>query len=483
MKWTDEQLAYLEAIREGKGNVMLQALAGTGKSTTIAEAGRIFREKKRRSPMVYLVFGRAAKEDLSRKVGGLAEVRTYASWGWAICRDKINNLRYSPEGFLIQHIRDTYPKMSGNAVLIRDVLQWCMNTGVDPQDKPLINRIAIAVAAGEGVADKPGMAAICVKLLQALGEKKWVRKYGAEHEHSAWLPYLYSWAPELPFSMGHIDEGQDTNKTQMWLARSCAQRVSAVGDPNQSIYMWRGAHPGAFRELQRELGAEQYPLTLTFRCAQQIAQRAALLVPGFRTARDENGTVKDIDVMQLGTLLKAGDAVVSRKNSYLIPAWAALVKREIPVRVLGKDLAGPLKKLLNSTHEDSLYRAAQVAEGPLRRAIMESQEAGASDKARLKQDQHDTLSALRANLPDMSLDEFYRMLARVVPKEGDSAKRYVSLTTVHQAKGLEWPRVFVMRNSFRAKLSNTQEEGVQQEEVNLLYVAVTRAISELYNVF
>ncbi|MDE5640345.1 MAG: UvrD-helicase domain-containing protein, partial [Bifidobacterium castoris] len=57
-----------------------------------------------------------------------------------------------------------------------------------------------------------------------------------------------------------LDEYQDTSTTQaMLLAKLfCGpdgkSAVSAVGDPFQSIYAWRGASPGAFRLFQRSFG-------------------------------------------------------------------------------------------------------------------------------------------------------------------------------------------------------------------------------------
>ena len=56
------------------------------------------------------------------------------------------------------------------------------------------------------------------------------------------------------------------------------------------------------------------------------------------------------------------------------------------------------------------------------------------------------------------------------------------LSTIHQAKGLEWSRVFVPRlieesfPNYRA----LGEPGGEDEERRIFYVAVTRAMDELY---
>ena len=83
---------------------------------------------------------------------------------------------------------------------------------------------------------------------------------------------------------------------------------------------------------------------------------------------------------------------------------------------------------------------------------------------------------LGAFLADLALAE------RVEADEDVSGPaRRVALSTVHQAKGLEWPVVFVLQveaGSFPS--SWAVSEGNLAEEERLFYVAVTRAADELY---
>jgi DNA helicase-2/ATP-dependent DNA helicase PcrA len=62
------------------------------------------------------------------------------------------------------------------------------------------------------------------------------------------------------------------------------------------------------------------------------------------------------------------------------------------------------------------------------------------------------------------------------------AKERMVLSTIHQAKGLEWDAVFIMHLS-ESSFPNSRallEEGGEEEERRLFYVAVTRARRELY---
>ena len=80
------------------------------------------------------------------------------------------------------------------------------------------------------------------------------------------------------------------------------------------------------------------------------------------------------------------------------------------------------------------------------------------------------------------------MLAQLVLLASESNERSpeeqrncLRLTTIHQAKGLEFPVVFVIGLADGTfPLKRTIDEGDLEEERRLFYVAVTRAMEELY---
>ena len=84
-----------------------------------------------------------------------------------------------------------------------------------------------------------------------------------------------------------------------------------------------------------------------------------------------------------------------------------------------------------------------------------------------------------------SLDRFLgdlQLAERVEADEDVSGPaRRVALSSVHQAKGLEWPVVFVLQVEAGSFPSGwAVSEGKLDEEERLFYVAVTRAADELY---
>jgi DNA helicase II / ATP-dependent DNA helicase PcrA len=83
-----------------------------------------------------------------------------------------------------------------------------------------------------------------------------------------------------------------------------------------------------------------------------------------------------------------------------------------------------------------------------------------------------------------SLKDFLADIAVDPDKENSDDSEFLTLSTVHSAKGLEWSRVFLMGlvdGIFPSSRSADDESGADlDEEQRLLYVAVTRAKEELF---
>jgi DNA helicase II / ATP-dependent DNA helicase PcrA len=56
----------------------------------------------------------------------------------------------------------------------------------------------------------------------------------------------------------------------------------------------------------------------------------------------------------------------------------------------------------------------------------------------------------------------------------------ISLCTVHRAKGLEAERVYILEPDDMPMSWRHQQDWEYQQELNILYVALTRSKSELY---
>jgi DNA helicase-2/ATP-dependent DNA helicase PcrA len=86
-----------------------------------------------------------------------------------------------------------------------------------------------------------------------------------------------------------VDEYQDTNHAQFVIASSIASthgNICVVGDPDQSIYAWRGADIGNILEFEKRYeGATVVNLGMNFRSTGRIVDAAAGLIKHNRTHR------------------------------------------------------------------------------------------------------------------------------------------------------------------------------------------------------
>lgn len=92
-----------------------------------------------------------------------------------------------------------------------------------------------------------------------------------------------------------------------------------------------------------------------------------------------------------------------------------------------------------------------------------------------------TSFASRFETMEELLAQFVLLASETNDRSSDERKDTLRLTTVHQAKGLEFPVVFIMGLADGLfPLKRTIDDGDLEEERRLFYVAVTRAMEELY---
>ena len=85
--------------------------------------------------------------------------------------------------------------------------------------------------------------------------------------------------------------------------------------------------------------------------------------------------------------------------------------------------------------------------------------------------------------PDSSFEEYLQNISLLTAQDDMNSGNYVSLMTVHCAKGLEFDHVFLIGlndGSFPSYRSTSENEDGMEEERRLAYVAITRAKKDLF---
>lgn len=354
---------------------------------------------------------------------------------------------------------------------------------------------------------------------------------------------LQKWNDQLKYIF--VDEWQDTNKVQYNLTKLLVGDgvITAVGDASQSIYSWRGADYKNINYIKDHYkNLKVIELTQNYRSTENILDAANAVISKntshpILSLWTENGKGERIKLYKAETgLLEASFiaqkvrlltrtgytfhdiAVLYRTNAQSRVLEEAFLHEGIPYTLVGgtrfydrmeiRDVLCYVRLLQNPTDRVSLLRAEKIGKRRLEKfdAIKETlmsnekittleildkvlsatgyleKYARESEENMNKLDNIKELRSVAAEFPVLS--SFLENVALVEAEESShgDAKNGVTLMTLHAAKGLEFPVVFLVGMEeglfphSRALWDTTQLE----EERRLAYVGMTRAKEVLY---
>jgi superfamily I DNA/RNA helicase len=230
------------------------------------------------------------------------------------------------------------------------------------------------------------------------------------------------------------------------------------------------------------------PLSVTYRSAVSIVREAQQYVPHI-VARDNapEGSVSTIGPDTFGAMdFTPADAVLCRNNAPLVPAAFSCLRRGIACRIEGRDIGKGLIALTNKWKRVSTIDALRTKldawkDKEVAKAVAKKNEA----RAALVTDQYDTLmffaddaaakgldlNGMRAAIEALFTDSFN--------DDGSPAKPMLTFCSYHKSKGLEWTRVFLLDHAKLCPSPFAKQAWQLQQEDNLAYVAITRAMETL----
>lgn len=488
----------------GGRSLIVTALAGTGKTTTCDEGlWRLGREKKlkgsdqqeavwdwmlsgeRPKDIALTSMGRSITDVLKKRIGNRAFVNTVHGMGLKAC---IKAFRIDPETDLkkwrTEKLLEEYHK--------EDMRQ------LRKQHKEYVNYVVALTNLA-----KLTLTAWDEDSLEKLGKVYYLDKpdgsFSNPHVTVGWLLHRSQdqiesidytdmlWLPvvkklKLPvYDLLMVDEAQDLNRVQQeFVLRSC-QRMMLVGDPHQAIYGFAGADCRSMSRmtalLEERGDVQQLPLTVSRRCGKLIVDEAKKLVPEFEAHPDNpNGGIKrNIDQEVSERSLADGSMVLCRLNGPLVSLVFRLIRQEKKATIQGRDIGQGLLTFIRDTLKAetvsdlrtklSEYYNTQYKEISNRRYLDESALINLGDKVECIRSLTDGCKSIR------DIEE------RVTTIFKDDEKQGILLSSVHRAKGLESRRVSIIEPGLMPWNCKSPEQ--MEQEYNLKYVAITRAIEEL----
>lgn len=477
--WSPQQSAIFDWFRSGAGNLIVRARAGTGKTTTILEGVQRAPERK----ILLAAFNKSIATELQAKLGqGGAEAKTLHGVGFRFVAKAWQgvqidgNRAWKIAAQLVgeQEDEEIIGAVAKLATLSQEVLPF------DPTRDQMV-RLAEAfdLTLDADFEDKGWTDERIASLALVLRDRKAQQDGTIDFADMLWLPLRHGWAKGW-WDMVCVDEAQDMNAAQLELAMRCVRRggrICVIGDDRQAIYQFRGADSGGLERMRASLKAGELGLTTTYRCPRTIVAEAAKIVPDYAAAPGApDGVIDSLDESKLVEVAQPGDFVLSRTNADLARVCLGLLRAGVRARIQGRDIGIGLQKIIAKLAvgcpdvETLIERLVAWRDREMARAERAEKQA----KAALVEDQGNTLIEICSDLDTIA--EVAPRIDRLFAPTGGPA---VVCSTVHRAKGLEAPRVFILGWTLYFGKPRTSRGDFPIEESNLEYVAITRAQQRL----
>lgn len=464
-------------IMRGKGNAVIDAVAGSGKSTTIVNALKIIPTTNQ---ILFLAFNSSIVEELKIKIGKLdnVEVRTLHSLGMKAVvkayKSQVDENKYT--AWLNSGIQSGFIKPCSN--LGDRQGEWKSNI------LKLIDLGRVNLVRNESELDELAFKHNLILLDNEI-EKAMQGIHWGENETNIidftdmiYLPVVKN-LRMYQFDWVFIDECQDLNAAQRSLFLKCIKKTGrfvAVGDPRQAIYGFAGADVESFNLLKSIPHTVKLPLSVCYRCDSDIINLAKAIVPQIE-ARDNApaGTVCNTSVI---ADVQDGDMVLCRVSAPLVKLCMRYISQGVKAYVKGRDIGKNLTNLIKKTNKKDMKDVMEKLERELGRIIGKVVAKTHCTEAEARESEvyrsyDDKLKAIEI-LAD-GLDKTDEVIDRIDMIFSDDSKNGICLSTVHKSKGLESDRVFILcPDKFYIKAC-MRVPWMAEQEKNLVYVAYTRA--------
>ncbi len=271
------------AVAHVEGPLLVLAGAGSGKTRVVTQRiAHLIDLGILPSDILAVTFTNKAAEEMRARIRSVKNVQvltcTFHSLGARILRESIQSLGYQPN-FAIYDEEDS-----------EKLLKSCLDELQLSSQKGLLKEVRSAIStAKNNLQDPQSLAEKLIREAFSLYQGK-LKEYNAvDFDDLLYLPvkllqnnesvkelYQNRWLFLL------IDEYQDTNLAQYTLAKILADKhhnLFAVGDPDQSIYSWRGARYQNILNFERDFpGAKVITLEQNYRSTNHILHAANALI-------------------------------------------------------------------------------------------------------------------------------------------------------------------------------------------------------------
>lgn len=460
---TSEQTAVIERAKSTSDNILLSALAGAAKTSTLVMIAEALSDTQ----MLCLAFNKRIADEMQERLPSNCRAMTlnslgHRTWGEATGR----RLRIEPSKTynILKPLVDECPRgdkeilYENFAELMRiiDFAKTCgyVPTGHYERAKRLFDDDSFFSNIEQRLTDLE----IGVIRMATLISLKQSFEGLCDYNDQILMPTVFHGAfPRYPLTL--VDEAQDLSALNHATLRKMigTRRLIAVGDPNQAIYGFRGAHEESMELLRKEFSMTEMQLSISFRCPQEVVKHAHFRAPTMRWPKwAKTGAVNYLTRWSADDLPESA-TIICRNNAPLFRLAIKLLIAGRPVELHGKDVVASLTKVMRKFGGHDL-RTVDV----LDKIDLWLEKQKAKNKSRAHGSLEDRAECMRifAN-QGQNLGEALAYAQHLVQMHSP-----LKLMTGHKAKGLEFDNVFFLDQDLI---------GDDEQEPNLRYVIITRA--------
>lgn len=496
---TEEQLAIVEESEKGTDVILVNAFAGTGKTTTcFLVIEKLIKKGKR---ILYLVFNKSAAEDAKKKAKNLGllqknlEISTVHAYAYKRLK-KANQLKGKNFGALkVKTVADKFHKIFNYSKKDYNKIFWVVEFfnhflyskfNWDEIEDFITYKIEKSkkFRTGYDLLGEEFLITSIKHLILLINEGL------IEMPHDFYLKkYVFSDLINEPYDLVILDESQDANPLFIeFLKKLKTKQILLVGDKHQRIYQFRNTID-AFNYYKE---GKIFYLTQSFRFTEDIAEKANLIlnfkgeIQKLRGVKEPNHKFKNI-------------AFIGYTNSAILQKYLTLSPKEKDYAMFERPIEEILKPILTicvfrekKNPSDlklpidySLINSFQNYQD-LEFYIKEIENLYINKNDKKEEEEENFLSEkelLQAYIlsKQFNVEEIENLYRQY--KNAEHNEKHIYLSTAHAAKGLEYNEVYLLKDlaiqkKFLEHFLNQYSQNIEAD-LNLLYVAVTRASKKI----
>ncbi len=486
MNLTQEQLDIINST----GNIKINAVAGSGKTTTIIEYAKA---RPANSRILYLAFNKSVKLEAVKKFAesGLKNVQVETAHSLAYKHIVLrSNYNVRPQEYKTQEIVDLlHIQVKGEkhaSYIVANhinklVAYFCNSNKNKVQDLNYLSLITESKAKAFATKYYDEIVQQARKLLAKMDKGE------IEITHDFYLKKFQLLNPNLSYDYILFDEGQDASPAMLHTFLNQSATKVIVGDTHQQIYGWRYAVNSL-----AQADFKSFNLSSSFRFSQNVANLAIDILKW----KDHFNAPISINISGKGAdKIGKTKAIIARTNLGLILNAIEFITENTKVKYIYFE--GNINSYTYADDGTSLYDVLNLFNGK-KMQIKDALIKGMKDIDELEdyiRKTEDKQLGMMLEMVKEYENEIYDIIKTIKSKHVDNADKHkaeIIFSTVHRCKGMEYDSVelvndFITEDKLE-KLKNENKELSEEfelsipklnEEINLLYVAVTRTKNKL----